>query len=250
MMTKLRIEEVTKRYGKVTALDRVSLDVRSGEFLVVMGPSGCGKTTLLLILLGVLKPDSGHLYLDGNLIDDLSVEDRNFGYVPQDFGLFPHMTAHDNIAFGLRVRNLPKDEVEHRVEELFSLVELQGIEQRKPAELSGGQRQRVSLARAMAVQPSLLLLDEPLSNVDEATKSEIRQKLKETVKRAGVTTVCVLHEPGDALVLGDRIAVMYAGKILQIGTVQNLLEEPESEIVTRLLASHLFRWGERASPES
>jgi len=248
-MTELKVEEVTKRYGKVTALDRVNLDVRSGEFLVVMGPSGCGKTTLLLILLGVLKPDSGHLYLDGNIIDDLSVEDRNFGYVPQDFGLFPHMTAHDNIAFGLRVRNLPRDDVERRVGELLSLVELKGIELRRPTELSGGQRQRVALARAIAIQPSLLLLDEPLSNVDEATKSEIRQKLKETVKRTGVTTVCVLHEPSDALVLGDRIAVMYAGKILQIGTVKTLLEEPESEIVTRLLASHLFRWDVQAPPD-
>jgi len=249
MMTELRIEELSKRYGKVTALDRVNLDVRSGEFLVVMGPSGCGKTTLLLILLGVLNPDAGHIFLDGKVIDDLSVEERNFGYVPQDFGLFPHMTAHDNIAFGLRVRNLPKGDVERRVGELLSLVELQGIEERRPAELSGGQRQRVALARAMAIQPSLLLLDEPLSNVDEATKGEIRQKLRETVKKAGVTTVCVLHEPGDALVLGDRIAVMYAGKILQIGTVQNLLEEPESEIVTRLLASHLFRWDVRAPSE-
>jgi len=248
-MTELRVEEVTKRYGKVTALDKVSLNVRSGEFLVVMGPSGCGKTTLLLILLGVLRADSGRLYLDGNLIDDLSVEDRNFGYVPQDFGLFPHMTVLDNVAFGLRVRNLPKGDVTRRVEGLLSLVELQGIEERRPAELSGGQRQRVALARAIAIQPSLLLLDEPLSNVDEATKSEIRQKLKETVKRAEVTTICVLHDPGDALVLGDRIAVMYAGKILQIGTVKNLLEEPESDIVTRLLASHLFRWGERTSPE-
>ena len=245
MMTELRVEEVTKRYGEVTALDRVSLNVQSEEFLVVMGPSGCGKTTLLLILLGVLKADSGHIYLDRNLIDNVSVENRNFGYVPQDFGLFPHMTAHDNIAFGLRVRNLPKADVERRVGELLSLVELQGMEQRRPAELSGGQRQRVALARAMAIQPSLLLLDEPLSNVDEATKSEIREKLKETVKRAGVTTICVLHDPGDALTLGDRIAVMYAGKILQIGTVQSLLEKPENEIVTRLLASHLFRWDER-----
>jgi ABC-type Fe3+/spermidine/putrescine transport system ATPase subunit len=249
MMTQLRIEEVTKHYGKVTALDRVNLDVRSGEFLVVMGPSGCGKTTLLLIILGVLKADSGHLYLDGKPIDELSVEDRNFGYVPQDFGLFPHMTARDNIAFGLRVRNLPKGEVKRRIEELLTLVELQGIEQRRPAELSGGQRQRVALARAIAIQPSLLLLDEPLSNVDEATKSEIRQKLKETVRLAGVTTVCVLHEPSDALVLGDRIAVTYAGKILQIGTVQDLVEEPESEVVTRLLASHLFKWDVRAPPE-
>jgi len=245
MMTELRVEEVTKRYGEVTALDRVSLNVQSEEFLVVMGPSGCGKTPLLLILLGVLKADSGHIYLDRNLIDNVSVENRNFGYVPQDFGLFPHMTAHDNITFGLRVRNLPKADVERRVGELLSLVELQGMEQRRPAELSGGQRQRVALARAMAIQPSLLLLDEPLSNVDEATKSEIREKLKETVKRAGVTTICVLHDPGDALTLGDRIAVMYAGKILQIGTVQSLLEKPENEIVTRLLASHLFRWDER-----
>ena len=246
MTTKLRIEGVTKHYGQVTALDEVSLEVQPDEFLVVMGPSGCGKTTLLLVLLGVVKPDSGHLYLDGNVVDDLAVEERGFGYVPQDFGLFPHITVRDNIAFGLRVRNLPKNEVDRRVEELLSLVELRGMEQRRPFELSGGQRQRVALARAMAVRPALLLLDEPLSNVDEATKTEIRKKLRETVKQAGITAVCVLHDPGDALSLGDRIAVMYAGKIVQIGTVQDLVERPTNEIVTQLLASHLFRWGDIA----
>jgi len=247
-MTELKVEAITKSYGKSKVLDEVSLDVHSGEFLVVMGPSGCGKTTLLLVLLGVLKPESGHVCLDGKDIDSLSIEERNFGYVPQDYGLFPHMTVFDNISFGLRVRNVPSSKVVEKVHKLLNLVDLQGLETRSPAELSGGQRQRVALARALAVEPVVLLLDEPMSNVDEATKADVRVKLKETTKRAGVTTICVLHDPFDATALGDRIAIMHAGRIIQIGTLESLLEKPKDEIVTRLLACFLQRSGEQRAP--
>ncbi len=247
-MTEIRVEGLSKLYGKFRALDGVSLQVRSGEFLVVMGPSGSGKTTLLLTLLGILRPDSGEIYLGGKDVTRVSVEDRNFGYVPQDYGLFPHMSVCDNVAFGLRVRGVSRVEIVKRVGELLTLVDLVGLDARRPHELSGGQRQRVALARALAVQPPALLLDEPLSNVDEATKVEVRLKLKETVRKAKVTAVCVLHEPDDAAALGDRIAIMYGGRLIQVGTLEVLIERPENEIVRRLLTSHLL--GHRVSEAS
>lgn len=234
-MSELRVENLSKSYGTTKALDKVNLTVNPGELLVLMGPSGSGKTTLLLTVLGVLKADEGNVYIDGEDIDGLPISERNLGYAPQDFGLFPHLTTYDNVAFGLRTRGLSQGEVDAKVKAMLSLVGLEGLEQRKPNELSGGQKQRVSLARALAIDPCLLLLDEPLSNVDEATKAEVKAKLKETIKRTGVTTVCVMHDPEDALELGDRIAVMYMGQVIQYATPKELVEKPEGEIVRRLL---------------
>jgi len=239
-MSELRVENLSKSYGKTKALDGVNLTVNPSEFLVVMGPSGCGKTTLLLTILGVLRVGQGHVYIDGKDIDSLRIRLRNIGYAPQDFGLFPHLSAHDNVAFGLRARGVDRSEVEARVKEKLSLVGLEGLKQRKPSELSGGQKQRVALARALAIDPCLLLLDEPLSNVDEATKAEVKVNLKQTIKKTGVTTVCVMHDPDDALELGDRIAVMHLGRIIQCATPKDLLENPEGEVVRRLL-HHLLR---------
>ncbi len=236
-MSKLEVENLSKSYEATKALDRVSLTVNPGEFLVIMGPSGCGKTTLLLTILGVLKADEGHVYIDGKDIGGLRISERNIGYTPQDFGLFPHLTTYENVAFGMKVRGLARREIGSKVKAMLSLVGLEGLEQRKPGELSGGQRQRVALARALAIDPCLLLLDEPLSNVDEATKAEVKAKLKETIKRAGVTSVCVMHDPEDALELGDRIAVMYMGQIIQCATPKDLVENPGGEVVRRLLHS-------------
>jgi len=240
MISELRVENLSKSYGKTKALDKVSLTVSPSEFLVVMGPSGCGKTTLLLTILGVLRADEGHVYLDGEDIDDLRISQRNLGYAPQDFGLFPHLTTYDNVAFGLRAKGFGRSEIDSRVKARLSLVGLEGLEQRKPSELSGGQKQRVALARALAIDPCLLLLDEPLSNVDEVTKADVKANLKETIKRAGVTTICVMHDPEDALELGDRIAVMHSGAIIQVATPKDLVENPQGEIVRRLL-HHLLR---------
>ncbi|MDQ1280357.1 MAG: thiamine transport system ATP-binding protein [Thermoproteota archaeon] len=239
-MSELRVENLSKSYGKMKALDKVNLTVKPSEFLVVMGPSGCGKTTLLLTVLGVLKPDEGRMYIDGKDIDSLRISERNIGYAPQDFGLFPHLSTHDNVAFGLRAKARGKSEVEACVAEMLSLVGLEGLEQRKPSELSGGQKQRVALARALAINPYLLLLDEPLSNIDEITKAEVKVNLKETVKRTGVTTVCVMHDAEDALELGDRIAVMHAGRVIQCATPTDLLKNPEGELVRELL-HHLVK---------
>lgn len=234
-MSELIIEHLSKNYGNTTALDDVNLTVTPGEFLVVMGPSGCGKTTLLLTVLGVLKADKGHIFVGGRDVDILPISERNIGYMPQDFGLFPHLSTYDNVAFGLKAKRVKQNEIDARVREKLSLVGLEELGPRKPHELSGGQKQRVSLARALAIQPSLLLLDEPLSNIDEMTKAEVRKNLKATVKKAGVTTLCVSHDPRDSSDLGDRIAVMQLGKILQSGTVNDLLKNPVSELVKNIL---------------
>jgi ABC-type Fe3+/spermidine/putrescine transport system ATPase subunit len=239
-MSELRVENLSKSYGKTKALDRLSLTVCPSEFLTVMGPSGCGKTTLLLTVLGVLRPDEGHMYIDGNDIDGIRISERNIGYAPQDFGLFPHLSTYDNVAFGLRARGFGRTEIDARVKDRLSLVELDGLERRRPDELSGGQKQRVALARALAIDPCLLLLDEPLSNVDEGTKAEVKANLKDTIRRTGVTTVCVLHDPEDAVELGDRIAVMYSGRVIQLATPKDLVENPKGEVVRRLL-HHLTR---------
>jgi ABC-type Fe3+/spermidine/putrescine transport system ATPase subunit len=229
------VENLSKSYGKTKALDDVNLTVRPHELLVVMGPSGCGKTTLLLTVLGVMKQDSGHMYIDGRDIDGLRINERNIGYAPQDFGLFPHLSTYDNVAFGLRAKGFDRSSVERLVREKLSLVGLDGLEERKPHELSGGQKQRVALARALAVDPSLLFLDEPLSNVDEVTKSDVMINLKEMIKRTGVTTVCVMHDAEDALDLGDRIAVMHKGRIIQCEPPNILIEQPEGDVVRKLL---------------
>ena len=235
MSCELKVENLSKKYGKTKALDGVNLTVSPSEFLVVIGYSGCGKTTLLLTILGAIKADSGHVYIAGEDIDGLRISERNIGYAPQDFGLFPHLSTFDNVAFGLRTKGFSRSEVETRVKEKLSLVGLEGLEQRKPSELSGGQKQRVALARALAIDPCLLLLDEPLSSVDEATKAEVKANMKETIRRTGVTTVCVMHDIEDALELGDMIAVMHAGRVIQLASPKLLVEKPEGEIVRKLL---------------
>ncbi|MEM1673573.1 MAG: ABC transporter ATP-binding protein [Candidatus Bathyarchaeia archaeon] len=239
-MRGLYVQNVSKSFNGVKALDGVELSVEQGEFMVIMGPSGCGKTTLLLVILGALKPDKGLIWIGDREISRLPIEERNIGYVPQDFGLFPHLNVYENIAFGLRVKGYSKSEVDSKVKSLLRMVDLEGFELRKPRELSGGQRQRVALARALAINPSLLLLDEPLSNIDEATKSDVIANLKNLQRKTGITTVCVTHNPEDAFKLGDRIAIMYLGKIIQCGKPKEILENPKNEVIKRLIAPMLI----------
>jgi ABC-type Fe3+/spermidine/putrescine transport system ATPase subunit len=242
LMKELHIENVTKTYGNVKALDQVELTINPAEFMVVMGPSGCGKTTLLLVILGALMLDEGHIWINGKDIDELPLDERNIGYVPQDFGLFPHLNVYENIAFGLRVRRYSETRIRERVNELLHTVNLEGLENRKPKELSAGQKQRVALARALATDPSVLLLDEPLSNIDEATKTEVRVNLKEIQKKSKVTTLCVTHNPEDSFQLGERIAIMHSGKIIQCDTPQNILENPKNDLVRKLIAPMFILW--------
>ncbi len=241
-MKELRVKGVTVRYGEVKALDGVELTIGPGEFMVVMGPSGCGKTTLPLVVLGALTADEGHIWIDGETIDEIPLDERNIGYVPQDFMLFPHLDAFENIAFGLRVRKYSEEAIHRRIDELLFTVDLRGLERRKPRELSAGQRQRVALARALAIDPHVLLLDEPLSNIDEATKVEVRDNLKEIQRESKVTTLCVTHNPEDSFQLGDRIAIMYSGKIIQCDVPQSVLDNPKNELVRRLIAPMYILW--------
>jgi len=235
-MDHLRIEGLVKQYGDTKVLDALDLSVKHQETMVVMGPSGCGKTTLLLTILGCVKADQGEIIIDGKVVNDLPIEDREIGYVPQDFGLFPHLTVCENIGFGLRVRGYLQTEKNKIVDSLLEAVDLEGMGERKPPQLSGGQKQRVALARALAISPSLLLLDEPLSSVDEATKEYVRKRLKETLTLTKVTTLCVVHDPEDAFILGDRIAIMHKGRIIQCDTPGQLLENPSDIVVRRLIA--------------
>lgn len=236
-MKTLRLENISKSYGDMKALDRVNLEINAEEFMVVMGPSGCGKTTLLLVILGALQPDEGHIFMNGEAIDSLPMEVRGMGYVPQDFGLFPHLNVRQNVGFGLEVKSTPRDIIDQTVDKMLSFVQLSQYSDRRPSELSGGEKQRVALARALATNPSLLLLDEPLSSIDEATKTDVRERLKKILKEARATTVCVLHNPEDAFALGDRIAVMNKGRIIQVGTPSELLHEPKDSMVKRLIAT-------------
>lgn len=236
-MKSLRLENICKSYGNVRALDHVSLRIDAEEFVVVMGPSGCGKTTLVLTILGALKPDGGHIFVDREIVDDLPIEARGIGYVPQDFGLFPHLSVRENISFGLRVKNTPRDIIDQTVDKMLSFVDLKQLADRRPSELSGGERQRVALARALATNPSILLLDEPLSSIDEATKADVRVRLKTILKEAKATTVCVIHTPEDAFALGDRIAVMNQGRIVQVDTPSELLRNPKDSMVKKLIAT-------------
>lgn len=236
-MKSLFIRGVVKRFGNVKVLDGVDLFAKPGELMVIMGPSGCGKTTLLLVILGALRPEEGAVLIGNQDVTNVPIEERNIGYVPQDFGLFPHLNVYENIAFGLRVRGYPKSEIDRKVKELLELVNLNGLERRRPMELSGGQKQRVALARALAINPSLLLLDEPLSNIDAITKAEIISNLKSLQRKIGITTICVTHDPEDAFKLGDRIAIMYSGKIVQCGKPNEIMEKPQNEIVKKIIAS-------------
>jgi len=235
-MAHLRVEGLFKSYDTRKVIDNLSLSVNAHETLVIMGASGCGKTTLLLLILGAIRPDKGIIIIKDKIVNDLPIEKREVSYVPQDFSLFPHLTVYGNISFGLRVRNYEEKEKDRIVHSLLEAIDLRGLSERKPNELSGGQKQRVALARALAVCPSLLLLDEPLSSVDEATKEDVKKNLRKTLIEMKVTTICVAHDPEDAFALGDRIAVMHGGRIVQCDTPSRLLAEPKDNMVRRLIA--------------
>ena len=227
----LRVEGLQKRFGAVAAVRGVDLDVPSGTFFTLLGPSGCGKTTILRAIAGIYTPDQGRVLLDGEDITARPIHARNIGLVFQNHALFPHMTAFDNIVFGLRMRGVSRAERRARVVEALALVRLEGLGSRMPAQLSGGQQQRVALARALVVRPKLLLLDEPLSNLDARLRDELRVDLRALQHRLGVTTVLVTHDIEEAFVLSDRIAVLRAGQIDQVGVPRELYRMPVNRFV-------------------
>ena len=228
----IRLEEVTKTFdGKVVAVDAVTLDIRAGEFFSLLGPSGCGKTTSLRMIAGFERPDSGRVHVGGQDITDVPVHRRDMGMVFQSYALFPHRTVAENVAFGLRMRDVPKPEIARRVASALAQVALTGLEERKPGQLSGGQQQRVALARALVIEPRVLLCDEPLGALDRKLRQQMQFELKELQQRLGVTLVFVTHDQEEALAMSDRIAVMNKGRVEQIGAPTEIYERPRTRFV-------------------
>jgi putative spermidine/putrescine transport system ATP-binding protein len=236
----LRLAGIEKCYGATVAVAGVDLEVREGEFLTLLGPSGCGKTTTLGLIAGFFAPSAGEIFLKGRPVAGLPSFKRDIGVVFQDYALFPHMTAGQNVAFGLKMRKTAPDEIGQRVKEALDLVQLRGLAERRPLELSGGQRQRVALARALVIRPAVLLLDEPLSNLDLKLREEMRVEIAGIQRRLGITTVFVTHDQGEALVMSDRIAVMNAGRIEQIGRPSEIYERPASRFVAEFIGRMNF----------
>ncbi len=233
----IEVKGITKRFGDVTALNDVSVEVPSGSLVALLGPSGSGKTTLLRAIAGLETPDSGAIYFHDEDATDRPVRHRNVGFVFQHYALFRHMTIFDNIAFGLQVRKRPKEEVRERVHELLRLIQLEGVENRYPAQLSGGQRQRVALARALATRPKVLLLDEPFGALDAKVRKELRQWIRRLHDEIHVTSLFVTHDQEEALELADRVVLMHDGKVEQVGTPDEVYNHPATPFVVNFLGS-------------
>jgi iron(III) transport system ATP-binding protein len=236
----LALDGITRRFGETTAVDAVSLEVPAGEFLTLLGPSGCGKTTTLRMIAGFEHPTSGRIVLAGREVTALPPQKRDVGMVFQNYALFPHLDVWENVAFGLKSRGDRKDVVGPRVERALGLVELAGYGKRKVQELSGGQQQRVALARALAPEPPLLLLDEPLSNLDAALRERTRDELRALLKSLGMTAIFVTHDQEEAFALSDRIAVMERGRLQQVGSPEELYEAPANAFVASFLGRANF----------
>jgi spermidine/putrescine ABC transporter ATP-binding subunit len=239
----VHLDRVTKRFGPVTAVHAVTLEVRQGEVLALLGPSGCGKTTTLRMIAGFEDPDEGSVRIKGHVVNDVPTYRRNLGMVFQQYALFPHMTVFENVAFGLRMRRAARADVPALVREAMALVRLEGLEARFPSELSGGQQQRVALARAVVTKPSVLLLDEPLGALDRKLREQMQIELRALQRAVGITTIFVTHDQEEALTLSDRIAVMERGEIVQIGTPGEIYEHPRSRFVSDFIGVSNFLAG-------
>jgi ABC-type Fe3+/spermidine/putrescine transport system ATPase subunit len=239
----LTVRRLRKSFGAVAAVDDVSLDAAPGEFVSLLGPSGCGKSTLLRMVAGLVEPDGGQVVLAGEDITRVAVHRRNLGLVFQSYALFPHMTVFENVAFGLRRRGVAAPEMGPRVERMLDLVRLGPLGARHPRELSGGQQQRVALARALVTEPRVLLLDEPLSNLDALLRDEMRVELKRLQERLGTTMIFVTHDQAEALILSDRVVVMEAGRVEQVGRPEEVYRRPATAFVARFLGRANFLAG-------
>ena len=236
-MTRVELEHVTKRFGRVVAVDDVSLEVREGEFFVLLGPSGCGKTTTLRIVAGLEHPDEGRVLFDGEEVTHLPPARRGVSMVFQSYAVWPHMTVYENIALPLRVRKVPQEEIDRRVRGVARLLRIEDLLSRYPSQLSGGQRQRVAVARALVVTPRVLLMDEPLSNLDALLRVQARAELKRLQYETKLTTIYVTHDQVEAMVLADRVAVMNAGRVLQVGSPEEVYSKPANRFVAHFIGS-------------
>ena len=243
---KIELKNITKSFDKKTnTINNLNLSIEDGEFIALLGPSGCGKTTTMLMIAGIYKPDSGDILFDGQRVNEVEPKDRNVGMVFQSYALYPHMSVLDNIAFPLKQQKVKKEERIQRAKEAAATVHLEQYLHRKPGELSGGQQQRVALARAIVKNPRLLLLDEPMSNLDERLRIEMRSEISRLQKKLGITTILVTHDQQEAMTLADRIAVMKDGQIIQYDTPMALYYQPENLYVARFYRNpthELFAW--------
>jgi sn-glycerol 3-phosphate transport system ATP-binding protein len=241
-LAEVEFRDVTRRYaggrsGDTVALKRLNLTVSDGEFLILVGPSGCGKSTALRLLAGLDKPTSGEIRIGGTVVNGLSPGERDIAMVFQNYALYPHMSVYRNLAYGLRQRRTPRAEVERRVRETASLLEIGGLLDRKPGQLSGGQRQRVAMGRALVRQPQAFLLDEPLSNLDAKLRNQVRGDLKRLHRELPVTSIYVTHDQVEAMTLGDRLCVMSDGEVQQIGTTDDIYNRPANTFVAAFMGS-------------
>ena len=236
----ITIENAVKRYGNDTIINGLSLEVKPGEFFTLLGPSGCGKTTLLRMIIGFNSIEGGTFKINDRVINDIPTNKRNIGMVFQNYAVFPHMNVFDNVAFGLRNRKLPKDEIERKVNSILKVVKIDHLKDRMPANLSGGQQQRVALARAIVIEPEVLLMDEPLSNLDAKLRVQMRTAIKKLQRRLGITTIYVTHDQEEALAISDRIAVMKEGNIMQVGTPEAIYKKPENTFVAGFIGVSNF----------
>ncbi len=240
MSNNVVIQDAVKRYGDFTALNGVSLEIQEGEFFTLLGPSGCGKTTLLRMIAGFNSIEGGDFYFGETRINDMPAHKRDIGMVFQNYAIFPHLSVQENVAYGLKARKVPRPEIQKRVADALELVQIAHLADRKPNELSGGQQQRVALARAFVVEPSVLLMDEPLSNLDAKLRVQMRSVIKKLQRRLGITTIYVTHDQEEALAISDRIAVMKEGRIMQIGTPDEIYAKPQNPFVAGFIGVSNF----------
>lgn len=249
-MPEVKVRKVTKTFGSVVAVDHISFDVQSGEMLTLLGPSGCGKSTTLRLIAGLERPETGEISVKGRLLASaemqifVSPEKRGMGMVFQSYAVWPHMTVFENVAYPLKLRKVPRATIREKVKTTLDLVGLQGLEERPGTLLSGGQQQRVALARALVFEPEILLLDEPLSNLDAKLREQMRIELKALQRRIGVTSIYVTHDQAEAMVLSDRVAVMNAGKIEQLGPPRQVYEKPQTKFVIDFIGTVNYIPGE------
>jgi len=246
-MVSVTLENVTKRFENVVALERVNLEVQEGEFYFVLGPSGCGKSTLLRMIAGFYQPEGGRILFGGRDITHLPPNERNTGMVFQNYALWPHMTVWKNVEYGLSVRKVPQEDRQRRVQDALGMVRMEGYADRSPNQLSGGQQQRVALARALVVEPDVVLLDEPLSNLDARLRLEMREQIQDLHQQIGTTMVYVTHDQKEALAMADRMAVMQMGRVAQVGTPRDLYARPGSRFVADFIGEINLLPGEVSS---
>jgi multiple sugar transport system ATP-binding protein len=234
-LTTLSIRNLTKKYGRLTALEDFSLEISSGEFMVLLGPSGCGKTTVLRCIAGLTDITSGEIYIGNELVNNIPPKDRDVAMVFQNYSLYPHMNVYDNIAFPLKMRKMRKDKINESVHKIARLLNIDNLLDRKPKEISGGQMQRVALGRALVREPKIFLMDEPLSNLDAKLRTEMRVEIKKLQEKVGVTTLYITHDQAEAMSMADNVGVMDSGKLLQLDSPQKVYADPANRFVANFI---------------